>query len=68
MCSIAYGVIAGILSYVLLNGFAFLLAKCTGGRIRPSDFEHREEWVIPPGSILPGWMYVTLFAIVSYLH
>ncbi|KAF8737911.1 hypothetical protein AX14_012186 [Amanita brunnescens Koide BX004] len=54
--NIAYGVIAGILSYVLLNGFAFLLAKCTGGRIRPSDFEHREEWVIPPGSILPGWI------------
>ncbi|KAF8151727.1 xanthine/uracil permease [Crassisporium funariophilum] len=54
--NIAYGVIAGILSYVLLNGIPLLLKKLSGGRIVPSDFEASEEWVIPPGGILPPWI------------
>ncbi|KAK2462183.1 hypothetical protein APHAL10511_005815 [Amanita phalloides] len=54
--NIAYGVIAGILSYALLNGIPFLLRKATGGKVLPFDYENAEEWVIPPGSILPGWI------------
>jgi xanthine/uracil/vitamin C permease (AzgA family) len=56
--SIAYGVIAGILSYVLLNGIAFTLRKVSRGRITPANIDASEEWVIPPGGIVPLWMYV----------
>jgi AGZA family xanthine/uracil permease-like MFS transporter len=55
--NIAYGVIAGILSYALLNGVTFILKKISGGRIVPPNYEEDSEpWVIPPGSILPGWV------------
>ncbi|KAG6908381.1 hypothetical protein DXG01_004879 [Tephrocybe rancida] len=57
--NIAYGVIAGILSYALINGFALILRKISNDRIVPRDYyEEAEAWVIPPGSIFPGWMYV----------
>ncbi|KAK2462181.1 hypothetical protein APHAL10511_005813 [Amanita phalloides] len=54
--NIAYGVVAGILSYALLNGIPFLLMKATGGRIMPPDYKSAETRVIPPGSVLPGWI------------
>lgn len=54
--NIAYGVIAGVLSYVLLNGVPWLIQKATGGRIVPPDLDASEEWVIPPGSIVPYWI------------
>ncbi|THH26333.1 hypothetical protein EUX98_g7854 [Antrodiella citrinella] len=56
--NIAYGVIAGILSYILLNGTAWALRKVSGGRITPPDYGDAEPWVIPPGSIVPTWMRV----------
>ncbi|KAH9015923.1 permease family-domain-containing protein [Lactarius pseudohatsudake] len=46
--NIAYGVIAGILSYVLLN--------VSGDRIVPPNYGQAEPWVIPPGGIVPVWM------------
>lgn len=54
--NIAYGVIAGIISYVLINGTAWLLRKISGDRIMPAHFDLAEPWVIPPGGIVPGWM------------
>ncbi|KAH6905004.1 permease family-domain-containing protein [Coprinopsis sp. MPI-PUGE-AT-0042] len=54
--NIAYGVIAGIFSYIILNGIPKLLGIISGGRIMPANFEISEEWVIPPGSILPSWI------------
>jgi len=55
--NIAYGVIAGILSYVLLNGITFVLRKLSGGRIVPPNYEEDSEpWIIPPGGIIPGWV------------
>jgi len=54
--SIAYGVIAGVISYILLNGIPFFLRKISGGRIVPDNYENSERWVIPPGSILPFWI------------
>jgi AGZA family xanthine/uracil permease-like MFS transporter len=54
--NIAYGVIAGVISYILLNGTAMLLNKISGGRIVPPNYETSEEWVIPPGGIIPYWM------------
>jgi len=51
---IAYGVIAGVISYILLNSFFF--RKISGGRIVPDNYGNSERWVIPPGSILPFWV------------
>lgn len=54
--SIAYGVIAGIVSYTVLNTFVWLVAKATGDRIVPPNLDDKEQWVIPPGGIVPAWM------------
>ena len=56
--NIAYGVIAGILSYVLINGGAWLIRKATFGRIVPPNYDVAETWVVPPGGIVPGWVKV----------
>ncbi|KIP04430.1 hypothetical protein PHLGIDRAFT_129527 [Phlebiopsis gigantea 11061_1 CR5-6] len=54
--NIAYGVIAGIISFILINGVAWLLRKITNDRLVPPNFDAAEPWVIPPGSIVPTWM------------
>ncbi|KAF9483668.1 xanthine/uracil permease [Pholiota conissans] len=54
--NIAHGVIAGILSYMLLNGIPLILRKLSKGRIVPHEYELSEEWVIPPGSLIPPWI------------
>ena len=58
--NIAYGVIAGIISYVLINGLAWLLSRVSQGRLAPPNYDQSEPWVIPPGSIIPAWMCVVL--------
>ncbi|PGH18083.1 hypothetical protein AJ79_00711 [Helicocarpus griseus UAMH5409] len=55
--SIAYGLIAGILSYVLLNTVAWLIEVASGGRIVPHNKSMKEPWSYKvPGGILPGWL------------
>jgi AGZA family xanthine/uracil permease-like MFS transporter len=54
--SIAYGVIAGILSYMILNGVPRLLRIISKGRIVPPNYEDSEAFVIPPGGIVPLWI------------
>lgn len=55
--SIAYGLIAGIISYVVLNSGAWLVAKATRGRLIPHDFEQADYWSPKvEGGILPGWV------------
>ncbi|KAI0085241.1 permease family-domain-containing protein [Irpex rosettiformis] len=54
--NIAYGVIAGIISYTLINGIVALIRRVTNNRIVPPSYEDSEPWVIPPGSIVPLWM------------
>jgi adenine/guanine/hypoxanthine permease len=54
--NIAYGVIAGILSYLFLNGIPWIITKLSDGRIQPRNLENSEEWVIPPGGIVPFWI------------
>jgi len=56
LSSIAYGVIAGILTYMLLNGIPLIVKKISGGRVLPHEYETAEKWVIPPGSFLPPWV------------
>ena len=59
--SIAYGLIAGVLSYIVLNTLVWLIELGTGGRIRPHGKEFKEPWTWKiPGGILPRWV-VRLF-------
>ncbi|KAJ7472148.1 hypothetical protein FB451DRAFT_1252020, partial [Mycena latifolia] len=53
---IAYGVIVGVLSYLLLNGVPWMLTRLSGGRIVPPNIAMPEDWVIPPGGMVPYWM------------
>jgi AGZA family xanthine/uracil permease-like MFS transporter len=48
------------MSYILLNGLPWLLRKVSGERVVPSDYSKAEPWVIPPGGIIPVWMFVLL--------
>ena len=54
--SIAYGVIAGVGSYLLLNVLPFLIRKATGDRIVPPLYDLSEQWRVPPGGFAPLWM------------
>lgn len=55
------------MSYILLNGLPWLLRKVSGERIVPLDYGRAEPWVIPPGGIIPVWMFVFLVLIVLRL-
>ncbi|KAK7681739.1 hypothetical protein QCA50_015086 [Cerrena zonata] len=54
--NIAYGVIAGISSYILLNGTIWVFRKISGDRIIPPTYEYAEAWVVPPGGLMPAWL------------
>ncbi|GAW00171.1 purine transporter [Lentinula edodes] len=54
--NIAYGLIAGILSYVAINFIPWAIRKLTHDRIVPPNYDASEEWTIPPGSIFPLWL------------
>lgn len=55
LSSIAYGVIAGVIAYILLNGIPAIIRKLSGGRIVPPNIEAAEPWIIPPGGLVPVW-------------
>jgi len=55
--NIAYGVITGIISYAILNGIPSILKRISCGRILPPNYESSERWVVPPGGIIPHWIY-----------
>lgn len=55
--SIAYGLIAGIVSYMIINTTTWALEKISGGRIVPYDKEFKEPWTYKiKGGILPAWV------------
>ncbi|CAE6466020.1 unnamed protein product [Rhizoctonia solani] len=55
--NIAYGLITGIITYVLLNTLPWGIRRLTGGRISPPGFEdEREPWGLPEDGLLPLWM------------
>lgn len=54
--SIAYGVIAGVASYALLNLLPALIKLATKGAIEPPLYAHAEKWHVPPGGFRPLWM------------
>jgi AGZA family xanthine/uracil permease-like MFS transporter len=55
--SIAYGLIAGIISYMIINTTVWLIEISTGGRIKPPDKEYKDPWTYKlEGGILPPWV------------
>ncbi|OQD69967.1 hypothetical protein PENDEC_c028G05443 [Penicillium decumbens] len=55
--SIAYGLIAGICSYMTLNTIAWMLEKISGGRIVPPNKEESDPWSWKvPGGFFPPWV------------
>ena len=55
--SIAYGLIAGIAIYILLNGTAWVIEKLSGGRIIPYAKEIKDPWTWRiPGGFFPLWV------------
>jgi AGZA family xanthine/uracil permease-like MFS transporter len=55
--SIAYGLIGGIMSYILLNGTAKLLKVISGGRIKPADEDLKDPWTYKiEGGFFPPWI------------
>ncbi|KAI7884235.1 hypothetical protein K492DRAFT_174423 [Lichtheimia hyalospora FSU 10163] len=55
--NIAYGMIGGILSYIVINGIILLLDLISFGRIRP-DYSLREDWWTAAfsRSFIPQWI------------
>lgn len=58
--NVAYGVIAGIISYILLNGVVHLIRKCSKNRITPHNYESTEGSTVPSGSLIPSWIVCLL--------
>jgi AGZA family xanthine/uracil permease-like MFS transporter len=55
--SIAYGLIAGIMSYIIINTLVFIIEKSSGGRLVPLNKEDKEPWTWRiPGGFLPPWL------------
>ncbi|KAF2793886.1 xanthine/uracil permease family protein-like protein [Melanomma pulvis-pyrius CBS 109.77] len=55
--SIAYGLIAGIVSYMVINTLVFVIEKASGGRIVPPNKADKEPWTWRiPGGFLPPWL------------
>ncbi|KIK69176.1 hypothetical protein GYMLUDRAFT_35245 [Collybiopsis luxurians FD-317 M1] len=54
--NIAYGLIAGILTYLAINFIPWAIRKLSRERIVPPNYDASEEWVLPPGSIFPFWI------------
>ena len=55
--SIAYGLITGIISYIVINTTVWLVEKASGGRIKPADKEYKDPWTYKiEGGILPPWL------------
>ncbi|KAH7113334.1 purine transporter [Dendryphion nanum] len=42
--SIAYGLIAGIMCYTIINSITWMVATITRGRVIPPDYENKEYW------------------------
>lgn len=55
--SIAYGLIAGITSYMTLNTIVWVIEKVSRGRITPPNKDESDPWTYKlPGGVLPPWV------------
>jgi AGZA family xanthine/uracil permease-like MFS transporter len=53
--SVAYGLIAGLLTYTVLNGSTCLTKLASRGRIQPPDADTGEYGTYKPGAKKPPW-------------
>ncbi|EHL01663.1 putative xanthine/uracil permease [Glarea lozoyensis 74030] len=54
--SIAYGLITGIVTYIILNTGAWIIAVVSSGRIIPPEIDLKDPWTWKVrGGFLPGW-------------
>jgi AGZA family xanthine/uracil permease-like MFS transporter len=55
--SIAYGLIAGIMTYIIINTIVWLVELASGGRIVPEDKKFKEPWTYKiQGGLIPAWV------------
>jgi AGZA family xanthine/uracil permease-like MFS transporter len=55
--SIAYGLIAGIMSYIVINTLVYIIERASGGRIVPPNKEEKDPWTWHmEGGVLPPWV------------
>jgi AGZA family xanthine/uracil permease-like MFS transporter len=55
--SIAYGLIAGIILYIIINTLVWLIELASGGRVVPPNKHEKDPWTWRvPGGALPQWM------------
>ena len=54
--SIAYGLIAGITTYMVLNTVVWIIGKLYGGRIEPANKEKKDPWTYKIPGLLPPWV------------
>ena len=53
--SVAYGLIAGLFTYTVLNGLIYIAKVISRGRIQPPDADAAEYWTYKPDSTNPPW-------------
>ncbi|KAI6008762.1 hypothetical protein F5J12DRAFT_935482 [Pisolithus orientalis] len=63
--NIAYGVIVGVCSYIIINGSVWIIRKASNERFSPPNYDASEPWVIPPGGIIPGMLAANIFSIAT---
>ncbi|KAH6720163.1 xanthine/uracil permease family protein-like protein [Leptodontidium sp. MPI-SDFR-AT-0119] len=53
--SVAYGLIAGLFTYTVLNGLIYITKVISRGTIQPPDADAAEYWTYKPNSTNPPW-------------
>jgi len=53
--SVAYGLIAGLFTYTIVNSLIYITTLVTRGRFIPIDFDKAEYWSYKPGGTNPPW-------------
>lgn len=57
LAAIAYGLIAGIMTYIIMNTIPFIIEKLSGGRIVPPGKAESEPWTWKvEGGLIPPWI------------
>lgn len=54
--SVAYGLIAGLLTYTVLNGMIWITRIVTMGHVLPADEEYKDYYTLKPAGSLPWFI------------
>ncbi|KAK4148233.1 permease family-domain-containing protein [Dichotomopilus funicola] len=66
--SVAYGLIAGILCYVVINGAIYVIVRLSGNTIVPQNYELKEYWTWRPPGERPWIVRVSMWGIDWVRH